>query len=198
MRAEITKEIDELRDKHCTNCEKTSGFRFSHEKDRYCINECPIGKKFKGIGDRLLDISREKTDQILSRGKDMTTSDVKLLIDRGVTRKEISKRLGIDTSNFIKTREKTDNERYIKQAKENNIPINTFYGRIYNQGMSKEDASTIPVKEKRNASKYPDWVFENLKKNNITNNQFYARMQGGWTLEKASTHPVRKKAKDRN
>lgn len=64
-------------------------------KHSYCIDSCDIGKQLKKHGDKLLSLSREKAENILSKGKDMTTNDIKYLLERGYFKQDIAKHMGL-------------------------------------------------------------------------------------------------------
>lgn len=97
---------------------------------------------------------------------------------------------------------------YKKKAKNNGIEAHLFYTRV-TRGWAPEEASSIPkidnhdkarLKEMTNKSlsktkKYPEWVYESMKENNIKQTTFANRLRRGWTLKKACTTSVQEKGK---
>src|SRR5690625_217519 len=159
--------------------------------DTATCNKCPIGFEFQKLGDRLMQISDNKNKKLLKKGSDMTISDVKRLLNKGITRGRISKAIGCDVSKIIGTSEEMDHTKYLKLAKENVIPESTYYHRVHNTGMTQKEAATTPHKSKSKGRKYPSWVYKKMEENNITINQFYSRVHKGWDVKRACTQPVR-------
>lgn len=92
-----------------------------------------------------------------------------------------------------------ENGKLVKKAKENGIKKSTYYQRV-KRGMDPEIAATKKTMQQKdvakrtihkvNCRKYPDWVYDNLKKYNINSSTFWHRVNThGWDLEKASTTP---------
>ena len=95
---------------------------------------------------------------------------------------------------------------YAKKAEKIGVKSNTFYTRV-KRGWSPERAATTPViktdkkfldeqrkKGIKKIRKYPDWVYEELKKNNINRDTFWRRVNTyKWSVKKACTTPVQKK-----
>ena len=97
---------------------------------------------------------------------------------------------------------------YAKKAEKIGVKSNTFYTRV-KRGWSPERAATTPIiktdnkfldeqrkKGIKKIRKYPDWVYEELKKNNINRDTFWRRVNTyKWSVEKACTTPVQEKGK---
>ncbi|WP_445506815.1 zinc-finger domain-containing protein [Niallia sp. 03190] len=93
----ILNQINHLTDNFCESCEVV-------RKDKliYCRDECNVGKKLKVLGNQLDGDSRQKKIQnILSKGQDMTKSDIKKLLDYQVQKVEIRKALGMCNNSFF-------------------------------------------------------------------------------------------------
>jgi hypothetical protein len=96
-RQELLNKLEDLEKNHCHACQA------------YTISEkckkCPIDKEMKRIGRDLLKSNprRDKTiKDILAKRKDMTKSEVKILIDLEVSRDVIRKAMGIESDDFKK------------------------------------------------------------------------------------------------
>src|SRR5699024_9083289 len=98
---------------------------------------------------------------------------------------------------------KTYLNKSLTEAKRNGISSHNFYRRVRSVYTHKK-ASTMPVmnseqivkrylrnnKSPRNR-KYPDWVYEKKKKNNIKDTTFWHRINThGWSVEEACSTPV--------
>lgn len=91
-------------------------------------------------------------------------------------------------------------KKFKDMAKKNNIPIGTFYSRVYVLKWSMEKAATEPIMDIETKSenfvkrlrKYPiEWI-EKAKENGITPYNFRRRVREyNWSYEKAATTPVR-------
>lgn len=97
MRVSILKQIDEIQNNYCKTCTISVSSRWS-EKHDYCINECNVGKMLQKHGDKLLSLSREKAKRILAKGENMTTNDIKYLLERGYFKKDIAKHMGLSNT----------------------------------------------------------------------------------------------------
>src|SRR5699024_12765225 len=67
----------------------------------YCVRHCEIADQFKLLGDRLLEISSRKAENILKKKK-ITPSDISYLIKRGYSMTSIAKRLKMNPYTIIK------------------------------------------------------------------------------------------------
>lgn len=97
---------------------------------------------------------------------------------------------------------------YKKKAKNNGMTEHLFYTRV-RRGWTPEEACETPkndnhdkewlnsIREKSLAKtkKYPEWVYESLKENEIKQTTFANRLRRGWTLKKACTTPALQKGK---
>jgi len=102
-------------------------------------------------------------------------------------------------------RDPNKHRKYIQRAKNNGINLNTYRLRVA-RGWSMQDASTEPPTSKKErinrvvkaSRKYPDWVYDNLDKNNIKITTFYTRVNDmHWSLEDASTYPTMQRGQKR-
>jgi methylphosphotriester-DNA--protein-cysteine methyltransferase len=71
----------------------------SRERLNICM-ECPIGKQIRELGKQLDNKPRKKAQKLLSKGGSLTLSDIKSLLELGVTKKEIAKAAGVSPSEF--------------------------------------------------------------------------------------------------
>lgn len=79
-------------------------------------------------------------------------------------------------------------------ALKNGIKKSTVYARVYQYGWDIEKAITRkPMTKSECSRKYPDFVYELLKKNNIDNNVFHERICIGWNVLDACSIPPNKK-----
>ena len=99
-------------------------------------------------------------------------------------------------------------EKYARKALGIGVSRNAFYTRVQ-RGWSLERAAATPVKETgkkfldeqrklsiQKTRKYPDWVYEELDKNNIKRCTFWQRVNTHkWSVEKACTTPTQEKGK---
>lgn len=126
----------------------------------------------------------------------------KALLEDRFYRKNWNKKRAINQAR----RETNKHRKYIKQAKNNGISLNTYRVRLV-RGWSMQDASTVPLTNKKERinrvrkanRKYPEWVYDNLEKNNIKITTFYTRVNDmHWSLEDASTLPILKAGQRHN
>lgn len=89
-------EIDKLLDSNCASCSKYD----SRETNVYCTKKCEIGKELQKLGSRLSKQREDEINKILSKGRDITLSDVEELLMREVRRKRIAKALGMNIKTF--------------------------------------------------------------------------------------------------
>lgn len=88
-RLKILAKLDDLQDKNCSTC---SVKRWNTGN---CYKHCDVGKEIKSLGEMLLQKNRNNTEKIIDKGENMTTNEVKTLLDKGMTRKKIAKIIGI-------------------------------------------------------------------------------------------------------
>lgn len=141
----------------------------------------------------------------------VTPTEYEIARRNGISAKHVQNR--VYTLNWSKKRaitqplrKRVNNCPYVKKAKQNGIAYHTYKNRVNILGWSKERASTEKVKSRtaskkrlkimrelaaKKRRKYPDWVYENLKKNNIPRSTFWNRVNRlGWSIEEASTVKV--------
>ena len=90
-------------------------------------------------------------------------------------------------------------KKFKDMAKKNNIPIATFYNRVYGLKWSMEKASTEPIMDietkaqnfVKRLRKYPIEYIEKAKANGISEHTFRRRVRDGWSIERAATTPVK-------
>lgn len=97
-RLSVLEEIDRLYDNNCVTCE----YNESNLANKPCYNGCEIGKKLRACGDRIMQISRKKSTDILKKGQKMTLDEMRRLIERGVTIKEIAEHKGVSVYRLTK------------------------------------------------------------------------------------------------
>lgn len=100
MRKQILNEIDRLLVNNCHSCEKFNDKGLRHTQ--FCKVKCPVGIRLIKLGEQLSGPRNKKVDRILDKGKEMTTDEIVYLLQRGVTRKVIAKRIRIDSNNSAK------------------------------------------------------------------------------------------------
>jgi len=91
-RLKILARIDDIEEEHCASCTIDKG-----STNKYCYTKCDVGKELRSYGDQLLGNRQDKVEETLAKGKDMTTNEVKYLLDQGVTRKKIGRLIGVPT-----------------------------------------------------------------------------------------------------
>lgn len=99
-RLKILSKIDNLQDNNCVGCKLSGSFGYS----AYCRNECEVGLRIKGLGDKLLSFGSEtkKIKEILGKGKNMTTNDIVHLKNKRISNKKIAKTMGIGVNRLAK------------------------------------------------------------------------------------------------
>ena len=143
----------------------------------------------------------------------VTPKDYETAKQNGISEKRVYARVymhgwNIDRAINEKVRKKTCRKHWVKVAKNNGISYKAFHGRLH-RGMSEEEAATKPTmskqkfmklgrEERERQRKYPDWVYDNAKKNGINQSTLWARInRHGWTLEDASTIKPMKRGEKR-
>lgn len=96
-RLKILAKIDDIENKHCSICTIDVG-----NTNKYCHTKCDIGKELKSYGDQLLGNRQSKLEKILAKRKNMTTNEVKYLLEQGVTRSKLAKVIGIKDQTKVK------------------------------------------------------------------------------------------------
>src|SRR5690625_1592777 len=96
-RLKILAKIDDIENMHCSIC--TVDVRKSNE---YCYTKCEQGLEIRTLGDQLLSSDAKRIEQTLARGKEMTTKEIRFLLSKEVTRKEIARAVGIRTQSQVK------------------------------------------------------------------------------------------------
>ena len=94
MRMQVLQQINALENRHCTGCKLRDGLS-ADDKASFCIRKCDIGKEIKKLGDKLLSKNDNRIKLTLAKGKDMTTSDVRYLLEKEVSRNVIARALNI-------------------------------------------------------------------------------------------------------
>lgn len=92
-RVSILNKINEIETNHCLGCEMLSSDHLN-----FCYEKCLQGMEIKRLGDALSNRSKDKINRLLDKGHDITTEEIKYLINKGVTRTEITKALKVDRS----------------------------------------------------------------------------------------------------
>lgn len=88
MRKQALSEINRLIDNHCKQCPV---FEHKMSNSHPCKTNCDIGSSLIKLGKDLRSTSVKRTEEVLNKGKDMTTKEIKYLVEKGVTKKEIVK-----------------------------------------------------------------------------------------------------------
>ena len=96
-RLKILAKIDDIENMHCSIC--TVDVRKSNE---YCYTKCEQGLEIRTLGDQLLSSDAKRIEQTLAKGKEMTTKEIRFLLSKEVTRKEIARAVGIRTQSQVK------------------------------------------------------------------------------------------------
>ncbi len=96
-RLKILAKIDDIENKHCSVCTIDMS-----DSNKYCYTHCNYGFELRELGDELLSSDAERIEQTLAKGKDMTTNEIRFLLSKEVTRKEIAKAIGIKTQSQVK------------------------------------------------------------------------------------------------
>lgn len=89
-RSVVLTQISHIEDEYCKNCE----FR---QNNSYCFKHCDIANQLKGLGNQLIEISQEKQKHLLAKGKDMKSSEIVYLINRGIPKTNLIRHLGMGT-----------------------------------------------------------------------------------------------------
>ncbi len=96
-RLKILAKIDEIENKHCSVCTIDMS-----DSNKYCYTHCEHGFDLRALGDELLSSDTDRIKRTLAKGKDMTTKEIRFLLSKEVTRKDIAKAIGIRTQSQIK------------------------------------------------------------------------------------------------
>jgi hypothetical protein len=90
-RTAIVKQINDIIEENCHKCP----YRSTPDYMEVCVG-CPILDKLQTLGKTLTDSNDEskKINQILSKGENMTTSEMMYLLEIGVPKKQIRKAVG--------------------------------------------------------------------------------------------------------
>src|SRR5699024_7223525 len=99
MRNQILKQIDKIESTHCDSCPISCGV---YEKHRYCISECEVGERLAEVGNEWISESEKRKEEILSKGRDMTTEEVQYLLNKGYGRRKIGHAIGVYDGSDIK------------------------------------------------------------------------------------------------
>lgn len=100
-------QLNHLVDNFCNPCDVRQLYRGQITKiQNYCLHQCPIGEKLKSLGNHLLDISNREANNILSKGRAMTTKEVRYLINRGFSKEKINNYLNLNENELKKYFEK--------------------------------------------------------------------------------------------
>ena len=89
-RTKIIHQIEDIEREHCQPCDLVT----DHASVDLCM-ACEHGKRLKGLGDDLMNLTQSRTEQILAKGQDMKRSEIEWLLQRGVSEREIIKTLKI-------------------------------------------------------------------------------------------------------
>lgn len=93
-----------------------------------------------------------------------------------------------------------DKSKWVKIAEKNGVSRATFHYRMWKYKWSEEKAATTPTATKKQGieklrqsnRRYPEWVYEEMKKNNVPQQTFLNRMNmpnTKWTMEEACAAP---------
>lgn len=88
-RLKILEKINNLEDNHCSVCEIRDTYNMVNSQS-YCLEKCNIGTELQELGNKYEEIGEKRIDYILSKGKNMTSSEILYLLNRRVTRKTIA------------------------------------------------------------------------------------------------------------
>lgn len=92
----VLRKINELEEVHCRDCTDVKATGKCNEKFKIC-DACPIGQELQILGQRIL---MKNTDHLLSKGPDMTFSNVLSLLDSGVLIKDVVSALELTKKSF--------------------------------------------------------------------------------------------------
>ncbi|SEH78089.1 Protein of unknown function [Halobacillus karajensis] len=93
----VLNRISELERNHCKKCKKKKG-KDSTALIRTC-KACPVGQELLKLGSQL---EVNKVDRVMAKGKDMTFSDIRFCIQRGVNPEDIKKAAGMSHGKTFK------------------------------------------------------------------------------------------------
>lgn len=99
MRKQALSEINRLIDNHCTKCPV---FGDLNSNSHPCKTNCDIGSRLINLGKDLRSTSVKRTEEVLNKGKDMTTKEIKYLVEKGVTKREIARSLKLNHNKGMK------------------------------------------------------------------------------------------------
>ncbi|MDX8288854.1 zinc-finger domain-containing protein [Metabacillus indicus] len=139
QRLSVLWEIDSLKETHCDNCEADPNKREANE----CV-KCPVRTNIRALGEQLGRAKgKSNIDLILSKGQDMTKSDIEFLLENEVSKKQIFKSLQMGSAEFYKLLEawgfyqsKTKGETDVEFTKE-------AYQAVKNEGKTDKEIKAI-------------------------------------------------------
>lgn len=136
----------------------------------------------------------------------ITPEEYKKASENGIIKENLEQRIRVygwskkDALEIPVKKRGTIPKKFKDMCKKNNIPIGTFYSRIYAYKWDMEKAATEPIMDMETKAqnfvkrlrKYPvEWI-EKAENNGITQYNFRRRVREyGWSYEKAATIPVR-------
>lgn len=92
-RVEILKNVDNLIKDNCMSC---SYFNKQDQRHKFCQEECKVGKELMSLGDNLLSTRKKRYRNMLAKGEDLTTKEIKKMLEVGIKPTEISKSTGME------------------------------------------------------------------------------------------------------
>ena len=141
-RKNVLNKINDILDNKCRSCKVRKKLR-SHTTSlhNYCLKKCDFGKELQRYGNDLISISNQKANEIINKGRNVTTDEINYLLERGFDRRFIKEHLsltdketerlfyrvkiGMDLTDIIETDEDKENrvreEVYKLLDKNNNL-----------------------------------------------------------------------------
>lgn len=180
-RLKILAKFDNLQDEHCATC---SVERWNTND---CHKHCDVGKEIKSLGEMLMQKNRDKTKETLAKGDKMTTKEVQVLIEKGFTRKEIAKRIGVpqqEIKNFFDELDKKSHQEELDWRRED---VKTRYEETLALTKENEDITANEISKKLGVTKTTASTYLSKARGQIRDEK----------KKKTNKKPVRKVTKSR-
>lgn len=147
-RLKILAKFDNLQDEHCATC-SVRRWEINH-----CHKHCDIGKEIKSLGEMLMQKNRSKTKEILAKGDKMTTSEVRVLREKGFTQREIAKSIGVPQQEIKRFFDELEKKSYQEESLDwRREDVKTRYEQTLKLIKENEDITANEISEKLGVTK---------------------------------------------
>lgn len=181
-RLKILAKFDNLQDEHCTTC---SVERWNTND---CHKHCDVGKEIKSLGEMLMQKNRDKTKETLAKGDKMTTREVQVLREKGFTRREIAKSIGVPQLEIKDFFDELDKKSYQEETLDwRREDVKTRYEETLELTKENEEITANEISEKLGVTKTTASTYLSKARGQIRDEK----------RKKSNKKPVRKVTKSR-